>query len=213
MKIDLCSQGGVEWIQKRLGVVTASEIDSLVTPLFKQKEGKAVATYLYEKITERATGAPLKTDTAWQQSAAMEQGVILETEALPWFAVMHDDLKVSRVGLCLTDDGRAGCSPDGLIGEDGGIEIKCPEPVRQVRYLIEGVVPEAYLPQIHFSMLVTGRPWWMFLSYARAFPPLLIRVERDEAIQAKLAVALANFNAMFDAAWAKVEQWPSARKH
>ena len=66
-------------------------------------------------------------------------------------------------------------------------------------------MPEDYLPQVHFSMLVTGAPAWTFCAYSNQLPALVIRVERDEAIQAKLQEALSAFNARFDAALATLQ--------
>lgn len=212
MKTINCVQGSPEWLNYRLGVVTASEVDAILTPLFKAKEGKGPTTYLYKKLTEKLTGAPVgEPDSPWEQSRAMAQGALMESEAVPWFNLEMEPLKITRVGLCLTDDERAGGSPDGLIGEDGGIEIKCPTAVTHVRYLLEHIVPEDYLPQIHFYMYVTGRKWWYFLSYARAFPPLLIRVERDEVIQSRISAALSAFNNRFDAALSITSNWPMAK--
>jgi hypothetical protein len=128
----------------------------------------------------------------------MEQGSILEHEAIPWFEFAHD-VAIDRVGFCTTDDGRAGCSPDGLIGEDGGIEMKCPLPHTHLKYLLAGTLPADYAAQVHGSMYVTGRKWWMFVSYSRKFPALVIRVERDEKIQEAIKTALDGFNALFDA--------------
>lgn len=120
------------------------------------------------------------------------------------------ELEVNRVGFCTTDDGRIGCSPDGLIGEDGGIEIKCPQPTTHLRYLDEGKVPDQYLAQVHGSMLVTGRKWWKFLSYSRQFPPLIVHVERDEEIQTKLRAAIDPFIAKLDEGYAKIKQMKDA---
>jgi hypothetical protein len=143
----------------------------------------------------------------------MDQGAILESEAIPWFEFQYD-VKVRRVGFVTTDDMKVGCSPDGLIGEDGGIEVKCPQAHTHLQYLMEGRVPKEYLAQVHGCMFVTGRSWWNFISYHRKFPPLVVRVERDETIQAVLAQVLAAFVAKFDAALAKVDsmQPPSRRR-
>jgi hypothetical protein len=73
-----------------------------------------------------------------------------------------------------------------------------------------GVVPEQYLPQIHFSMLVTGAPHWTFVSYSMQLPALVVRVERDEAIQAKLREALAAFLTRMDDALGKIQRMRAA---
>jgi hypothetical protein len=202
MKIVDCEQGTDKWLWARAGKPTASEFDNLITPEWKPRTGQTVETYLYRKLCERAMGFPLQTGGSW----AMEQGSIMEHEALPWFEFTAG-VNVQRVGFVTTDDDRIGCSPDGLIGEDGGIEIKCPQPDTHLRYLLNGAVPKQYLAQVHGSMLVTGRAWWNFLSYSRQFSPLLVRVERDEKIQTALRDVLKSFLARFDAEFARVAEF------
>lgn len=200
MKIIDCKQGSTEWLMARAGIFTASEFDNLITPLWKAREGTGVETYIFRKLAERCMGIPLQ-NTA--NSFALEQGVILESEALPWYSFAHDT-EVNRVGFVTSDDGRCGCSPDGLIGEDGGIEIKCPQPDTHLKYLLTGGVPKDYLAQVHGSMFVTGRPWWQFLSYSRQFPPLLVRVQRDDRIMAAIGAALADALVDFDEKFARI---------
>lgn len=187
------AQGSTEWLQLRMGVVTASEVDALVTPLWKLRTGDGVETYLYKKLCEKTIG--------WRPEFAgtfeMTQGNIIETIALPWYNFTYDT-NARRVGFCLSDDGRSGCSPDALLGDDNGLEIKSPQPPQHLKYLLRNEVPPEYLAQVHFSMLVTGRPRWTFLSYSRQFPALVVEVQRDERIQAVLREALDRFNAKFD---------------
>ena len=200
MKIHDVRQGSDEWISLRLGRPTASEFDSLISPLWEIRKGAGPATYLYNKLTEHLLGVPL--DTAG--SFAMEQGSILEGEAIPFYEFSYE-AKVQRVGFCTTDDGRVGCSPDGLIGEDGGIEVKCPQPETHLKYLMQGGIPKDYLAQVHGSMFVTGRAWWVFLSYCRHFPALVLRVERDEEIQVEIGKALKQFTEKFDAELSRIK--------
>jgi hypothetical protein len=200
MKTISCTQGTPEWLKARAGIPTASEFDNLVTPEWKLRTGQTPETYLYRKLAERCMGVPLQTGGgSWE----MGQGSILEGEALP-FVMFTRDIQIDRVGFVTTDDGRIGCSPDGLIGTDGGIEAKCPQPDTHLRYLVNGELPPQYRAQVYGSMLVTDRKWWYFLSYSRQFPPLLLRIERDEKIMAALQAALNGFLATFDAAYAKV---------
>lgn len=193
MIIHDCKQGSTEWLAKRAGIVTASEFDALVTPTFKARTGKGPETYLYLKLAEKCMGIPQQ----FGGSAPMEQGNILENEAIPFYS-FHHNVEIKRVGFVTTDDGRYGCSPDGLIGDDGGIEIKCPLPGLHLKYLVKGEVPEDYIAQVHFSMFVTGRPWWIFNSYNRQFPPLVLRVDRDEKIQTAIREAADAFMELFD---------------
>jgi hypothetical protein len=122
----------------------------------------------------------------------LEQGSILEGEAIPWYEFTHSE-KIERVGFCTTDDGRIGCSPDGLLGADGGIECKCPEPHTHLRYLLGGVIPKEYIAQVQGALLVTQRKWWKFISYNRNFPPLQLTIWPDPAFQLALQSELDRF--------------------
>jgi hypothetical protein len=191
VKIFKCPQGSPDWFRVRRGVITASECDSIVTPELKPRAGEGVKTYMCQKIAEKLIRLEEGEGHA-APSWAADQGQILETLAIPWFE-FDTGMKVERVGFCLSDDGRIGCSPDGLIGEDSGIETKCPQPKAQVRYLLDGVVPKEYLMQVHMSLLVTGRASWWFVSYSQDLPRLVLRVDRDEAILTKLHDAIYAF--------------------
>lgn len=199
MKIHDCTQGDLEWYKLRAGKVTASEADALLTPLFKISEGAGVYTYLCSKVAE-AVGGALPSFYSWET----EQGQILEDEARKWYSFEFDE-EVKNVGFCESDDGRSGCSPDALIGDDGGLELKCPQPTNHVRYLLDGVLPKDYAVQVHFSMFVTGRLWWRFVSYHRKFPPFVLRVDRDEKIQGQIKSALDAFYKRYDEAIAKLK--------
>ncbi len=202
MKTIDCAQGSTEWYRARLGRVTASEIDSLITPLWKKRTGEGVETYLCKKVSEKVLG--WSPDELSGGSWAMGQGEIIEKIALPWFAFTYD-VEPRRVGFCQDETLPIGCSPDALLGDDDGLEIKSPQPPTHLKYLLRGEVPPEYLPQIHFSMLVTGRPKWTFCSFSRQLPPLVVPVKRDEFIQGALRAALDSFLTLFNAALAKVE--------
>jgi len=134
----------------------------------------------------------LKTPLGDYRSFDMDVGVLLETRAKPFFTMLTD-LAVTNVGLCLSDDGKVACSPDGLVGEDSGIEIKAPAQHTHVGYLLENCVPDKYLAQVHGSMYVTGRPKWYFMSFSQRFPQLVVKVERDEKIIAAIDEAVTLF--------------------
>lgn len=198
MKLHDVKQGSGEWLALRLGIPTASEMDALVSPKGEIRTGKGPKTYLYQKVCERVLGFAPQAG-----SFAMEQGTILETEARPWYAFTKD-VTVETAGFITTDDGRAGCSPDGLVNADGGLEIKCFQPEHSLRCLIENAIPDEYVMQVQMSLFVTGRAWWDFLSYSRQFPAVVIRVTPDEKLQGAIRLALAGFTERFDAAVAKV---------
>lgn len=205
MKIHDVRQGSSEWLSLRLGIPTASEFDNLITPEWKLRTGQTPQTYLYQKLTEKCMGCPI----GMAGSFHMEQGSILENEAIPFYSFTYD-VEIKRVGFVTTDYGRIGCSPDGLIGDEGGIEVKCPAPETHLKYLLEGELPAQYRAQVHGSMLVTGRPWWIFMSYSRQFPPFILKVERDEKIQESLNFALEAFLMKFDAAMTRIQAFKEA---
>jgi YqaJ-like viral recombinase domain len=195
-----CKQGSTEWFRHRLGVVTASEADALISPLGKIRTGAGVDTYLYRKVAERVLG--------WSQDEltgfAPTQGQIIEKLALPWYAFTYE-CNVKQIGFCLSDDGRSGASPDALLDDGSGLEIKAPQGPNQIKYLLEGVVPEDYRIQIQWSIMVCDAPYWTFCSYSTVLPSLVVRVERDDFIQDKMREALALFNGRFDKALADIE--------
>lgn len=192
-------QGTAEWLKIRAGKVTASEIDALISPTLQIRKGDGVQTYLYQKVAELKTG-PLPGFHSWEA----EEGQMLEDEARKWFAFQSNE-RLHDAGFVEHDDGRCGCSPDALIGEDGGLELKAPQPVNHVRYLLDGILPKEYAAQVHMSLYVTGRKWWKFVSYRRKFPAFVLTVERDEKICATIAEALAGFYARLDEARNKLE--------
>lgn len=194
-------QGSLQWSLLRSGIVTASEMDSLVTPKFKIKTGDAVDSYLAAKTAEFWQSGPLPSKPVWD----MEQGAILEAEARDWFSFTYDT-GITKVGFITTDDGNVGCSPDGLLPNDCGIEIKCPLAQTHTGYLLDGILPEKYEHQIHASMFVTGFNHWKFFSHRRGFPGFVLTVARDEKKIAVIAEALALFREKFEVAMRRMEE-------
>jgi hypothetical protein len=194
MKATPCDTGSIEWANMHVGKISAGEFDNLVTPLIKERTGKTPETFLYRKAAEVFRGMPMVSLSASSASSwQMDQGIILEEEVIPWYSLTHSQKVVTHL-FCETDDGLSGCTPDGLIGEAGGLEIKCPEPHTHCKYLVEGGVPDDYLPQIMFCLYVTGRPWWKFISYRRKFPKLIVEVQRDEEIMEKIDSVVKSFH-------------------
>lgn len=182
-------QGSVDWLLLRAGKVTASEMDALISPLGKIRDGDGVETYLNQKLVELWTGGPLP---QLQGVFDMDQGQILEERAKPAFTI-HTGLEIQNVGFVSTDDGRAGCSPDALVTNGCGVEIKCPTMPKHVGYLRAGKLPKEYAAQVQGSMWVTGMEAWCFFSYSRQLPPLYIVVERDDNFQRALSIAVEDF--------------------
>lgn len=199
MKTHQCAQGSPEWIKLRLGIITASEMDSLVSPEGKIRTGQGVDAYLYRKVCERMIGPAVNV-----RSYAMEEGLTLEPEARQWYSFVHD-VEVKTVGFCTTEDGSVGCSPDGLIAYEGGLEIKCLQPTNALACLLEGRIPKEYVVQVQTSLFVTGLKWWDFLSYSQQWPALVVRVKPDAELQEKISTAAKLFTQRVEEAVAKVK--------
>lgn len=191
-----CEQYSDAWWSAHRGVPTASRFAKIVTPKLARYSASA-AELICRLIAETLTTEPLA-DQGAPESYAIRRGNQLEPEARRWYE-FECGLDVRQVGLCLTDDGRFGCSPDGLVGEDGGLELKCPLPATHVAYLLEGKVPDDYMPQVHGSLIVTGRKWWEFVSYCPGLPSLRVRVTPTDYTR-KLELALEQFWADYQAA-------------
>lgn len=176
-KVHYCVQYSPDWWELRRGIPTASKFDQVMTPV-SRKESKGQEPYIDELIADRYCLDP-NAMTERPMNPAMRHGVNCEPEARAWYA-MHKGEAVQQVGFVTTDCGRLGCSPDGLIGEDGGLELKCPQGKTHVGYLRAGTLPTEYACQVHGSLIVTGRRWWDFMSYCAGFPPLLVRVTPDD---------------------------------
>lgn len=189
-------QGSEAWFRARAEIPTASEFHNLVTPKGKVREGQMVQSYLAEKLAQKWLGSPLPGFGSW----STDQGKIREEEAIPWYA-FELGIQVERVAFCTTDDGRIGCSPDGLIGENQGIEVKCPAPDTHVKYLLQNNVPDDYVAQVQGALFVTARPSWVFMSYCPKFPAFIVTVEPEPDIQEALAEALALFLTKFESGW------------
>ena len=187
------------WETARAGIPTASEFHNLITPKFKPRDGEMAESYFYMKLSERWTGTP----TPGKKTLEMDFGSILEEKAKPHYEFMFDET-IAPCGLATTDDGKIGCSPDGLIGEDGGIEIKCPEAKTHTKYLMVGKLPDDYVLQVYGSIFVTGRAWWKFMSYRRDFPAFVTLIDRDEKINAVIEETLKSFCDRLDAGYRRL---------
>lgn len=200
MRIIDCQQGTPEWWEARRGIPTASRFDSIITPKTAKPSAQAWP-YICELIADRVLGTPMGVES--YTSRAMQDGIDCEPEARAWYA-LERDVEVRQVGFCVMDDGAAGCSPDGLIGDDGGLELKCPLAKTHVGYLLDGVLPTEYKCQVYASLVVTGRAWWDFASYCLGFPPLVVRVTPDD-FTAALRGALDAFTGQYREATARFE--------
>jgi len=174
-------QGSDEWFQLRCGKVTASRIGDLMAKT-KSGWGASRKNYEAEKIAEILTGQP----AASFSSAAMQWGTDHEPEARTLYEFMHD-VDVMEIGFIAhpTIEG-AGASPDGLVGADGMLEIKCPNTATHIDTLLNKKVPQKYIYQMQFQMACCERKWCDYMSYDPRMPEkldtFLTRIERDDAL-------------------------------
>lgn len=192
----MMAQYSPEYWMVRRGIPTASGADRILTPTGKLSA--QAKKYIAELIGDRCQlNANFFTERP--MTRAMANGTNMEPEARRWFAMEKPDSRVQQVGFCVTNDGRFGCSPDGLVDLDQGLELKCPMLSTQVEYLEEGILPPEYKPQVHMSMIVTGRNVWWFASYAPGLPGFIVRVEPND-YTVKLRVALEDFHNLYQEA-------------
>ena len=174
-------QGTDAWLAARLGKPSASCFSKLIT--MTGKPSASADAYINQLLGERLTG---KSEPHYT-SEAMILGTEREPEARADYEFITGN-KVDQFGFILDDSQSYGCSPDGLIGDDGGLEVKCPAQTTQAGYWRDkqsGV--KKYYQQIQGCMWVTGRKWWDFFSYHPDMPHVLVRVKRDQEYIDKLS--------------------------
>lgn len=181
-------QGSEAWARARLGIPTASNFKRIITAA-GAPSGSA-AQYTRALVAEWQTGERREV----KSSEWMRRGIEMEPEARSFYA-SQTGTAVAQVGLVYRDETRLiAASPDGLVGEDGLLEIKCPKPTTHEAYLRTGKIPPAYIPQVQGQLWVTNRKWCDFFSYHPDFThQLLVRVQRDERYIKKLCRAVEDF--------------------
>jgi putative phage-type endonuclease len=176
----MIEQGSPEWFAQRLGKVTASRVADVIA---KTKTGYSTSreNYMAQLVCERMTGVVAESYT----NSAMQWGT--ETEPLARAAYeAHADVLVDEVAMIQHPTiEQAGASPDGLVGDDGQLEIKCPNTATHIDTLLTQTVPGKYVTQMQWQMACTGRQWCDFVSFdPRMTDGLRLfvkRVQRDDA--------------------------------
>jgi len=183
-------QRSEEWFQARLGLVTASRVADVLAKI-KSGESASRRNYKIQLVSERLTGE--KQETYVNQ--AMQDGIDREFYAREKYVQQFGE--VEEVGFIQHPTLEAGASPDGLVGTDGIIEIKCPMGSTHTETLMTQDIPSKYVPQVQFQLLVTGRKWCDFVSYNPMFPEHLQvfvkRIEADPVYQKELESEVKQF--------------------
>ena len=191
MIVSMVEQGSPEWLTERAGRVSSSKFGLILTPGGKKTTGETRTKYLCQLAGERISGQPEESF----QSEWMARGNEIEPLARDHFE-RKTGLFVAQVGMVYLDKKRTiSCSPDGMIGDDSGLEIKCPKLSTHIGYLRGDALPTTYIPQVQGSMMVTGRDTWNFLSFHPLVVELHKLVERDVKYCAILREAVEEFDA------------------
>ena len=179
-------QGSPEWHAARLGIPTASNFSKILTPATGKASTQAKG-YMMSLLAEWLTGVPSEEGV----TLFMDRGKELEPLARKWYANEYD-VSVKEVGLVLRDDKLVASSPDGLVGEPGTLEIKCPSAKTHIEYLLDGL-PGGYFAQIQGALWLTGREWTDLVAFHPDLPPIVKRVPRDEGYIQALDAAVSTF--------------------
>ena len=169
-----------DWFSARCGKVTASRIGDLMA---KTKSGYSASrkNYMAQLVVERLTGNVEES----YQNAAMLWGIETEPYAREAYEIFSGNL-VSEVGFIPHETLQAGASPDGLVGTDGLIEIKCPNTATHIDFLLSEKIDRKYFLQMQFQMICTKRDWCDFVSFDPRMPENLryrsVTVDYDAAL-------------------------------
>lgn len=184
MNIIDCIQGTEEWFEARRGYVTASNFHKVLN----KKTGRGL--YMRKLAAERLTGLLEET----YKNEVMEKGIETEESARSFYE-QANDCTIEQIGF-VTRDEWVGGSPDGFVGKDGIIEIKCPLSSTHIEYILSGKMPTTYIPQVQGLLFVTDRKWCDFVSFdprVVSQPMFCIRVERDKEYIKTLLLEVTRF--------------------
>jgi predicted phage-related endonuclease len=188
-------QGSAKWLGARCGLLTASEFDRIITPTLKVAENVKSRAHLWEMAAQRITGY---VEPAYV-SDAMLRGQ--EDEILARALYSEKFAPVETCGFVTNNKWgfTLGCSPDGLVGDDGLIECKSRGQKFQVQTVCEffetSRIPDDFTLQVQGQLLITERKWCDLISYSGGLPMIPMRVFPDEAIQSAIIDAAAKFEA------------------
>lgn len=194
----MMEQRSPEWFAARLGKVGASRIADLMART-KTGYGASRANYMAELVCERLTG--IKADG--YTNAAMQWGIDHEADAKSAYCFMTDAVIEDCGFIDHPAIAMAGCSPDGFLGADGLVEVKCPQTAAHLETLLTSAIDGKYQSQMQFQMAVTGRKYCDFVSFDPRLPPemqlWIQRVNRDDIKIAEIENEVRVFLAELDA--------------
>lgn len=198
-----------EWFALRLGKVTASRIGDLMAKT-KSSYSASRANYMTELAIQRLTGAVEQGFT----SPAMEWGTEQESNARNAYSFFTGNEVNEIAFIDHPTIEQAGASPDGLIGKDGLVEIKCPKSATHLDTLLTSKINNKYLLQMQWQMACSGRKWCDFVSFDPRFPEdlkiFIKRVNRDEELIAEITAEVKKFLGELDETMAQLGQLAEA---
>lgn len=196
MKVWDVVQGTAEWAEARRGRATASRFKDIITAKKAEFSEAGALTYSYELLAERIVSPHYWIEDDYS-SRAMRNGTFREQEARAYYELITGKT-CQKVGFISTDDGFLGASPDSLVDDDDGLELKCPLHKTQIKYLLnpDELLCE-YRAQCHGGMIVTKRKKWTLMSYAVGLPPVIHEFKLDE-YTVKLTEAIESFRKVYD---------------
>jgi hypothetical protein len=181
MRIYSYPQRSPEWFAARLGRLTGSRASDMLATI-KSGEAAARRDLRVQLVCERLTN---QVQESGYINAEMQRGIDLEPVACKAYQELSGN-EVTTVGLLQHDELMAACSPDGLVGDKGGLELKCPKAATHLAYLKAGTLPKEHSAQVTHNLWITGRDWWDFVSYDDRWPERFqifhVRVHRDEKV-------------------------------
>lgn len=188
----MIEQGTPEWFAQRLGKVTASRIADIMA---KTKTGVSASrgNYLAQMVAERLTGQAAESF----KNGAMQHGTDTEPQARMVYEAETGQIVTEVAMIQHPTIEMSGASPDGLVGANGLVEIKCPNTSTHIASLLSDKVPSGYIPQMQWQMACTGRQWCDFVSYDPRLPEdmqlLIQRVPRDDTLIAEYEIEVVKF--------------------
>lgn len=183
MQVFNIEQGEKAWRLARLGIPTASKFSTVMA----KGEGKTRSEYMRLLAGEILTGEPAETF----KNAHMDRGKTMEDEARETYAFI-EYAEITRVGFIR--NGNKGASPDSLVGENGGLEIKTALPHIQIDRLERNRLPPEHKAQVQGNIWLAEREWWDFVSYWPRLPLLTVRVYRDAEYIKQMSDEIDRFN-------------------
>lgn len=186
-------QGTPEWFAARLGKVTASKVKDVMAQGRGNAPSASRATYMGELIAERLSGVASEGFT----NGTMDHGTQTEPQARAAYTMETGNM-VDEIGFVVHPTiADSGASPDGMVGADGLVEIKCPLTKTHIEFLKTGAVPSNYQKQMMWQMACTGRVWCDFVSFDPRMPHhmrlRIVRVHRDDGMIREMESAVMDF--------------------